>query len=213
MTTTQSITRSLVELKRINDRIQSAISGGKFVARTVGKNSFRKVGGTTESVEKMTTKIQSSFDSVDALIDRRQKLKSAIVLSNANTKVTIGGNQMTVAEAIELKGTIDFQTQYLLTLRKQLAWETAEIEKANGTLDANIDALLTTIYGADKAKVDDTTHKSVSGPQREQKEAALLDPSGIEKKIEALSEKISILATEVDFTLSESNAMTQITIE
>lgn len=211
--TTQSITRSLVELKRINDRIQSAIMSGKFVARTIGKNAFTKVGGTTESVEKVKAKIQASYDSVDALIKRRQKLKSAIVLSNAQTMVTVGGESMSVAEAIELKGTIEFQTQYLLALRKQLAQETAEIEKTNFTLEANIDSLLSTIYGADKAKIDDTTHKSVSGPQREQKEAAILDPIGIEKRIDALQEKISVLATEVDFTLSESNAMTQITVE
>ena len=39
-----------------------------------------------------------------------------------------------------------------------------------------------------------------------------LDPSGIEARIAKLTEEISVLESEVDFTLSESNAKTLITI-
>lgn len=209
---TISITRALVELKRLNDRISTAISSGKFVSRTIGKNSFQKVVGSNESVEQTKSKIQASFDSVEALINERQKIKSQIVLSNANTKVKVLGKEITVAEAIELKGTVQFRTQYLNTLRIQLLSENKEVEKANVGLEVLIDSLMNTIYGADKSKIDATILANVANPQRDQKEVALLDPQGISARIKQVEEDISNLSSELDFTLSESNAKTTITV-
>lgn len=208
---TISITRGLVELKRLNDRINLAIQSGKFVSRTIGKNQNKKVVGSNQTVDQMTKIIQASFDSVDALILNREVIKSAIVLSNAKTMVTISGRTLSVAEAIELKGTIAFRQQYLQNLRMQLMRENASVEAANTQLDANIETSLNQIYGSEKSKINDDTYKSVANPQKEQKESALLDPVGIETRIAKLVEEISVLESEIDFTLSESNAKTQIT--
>lgn len=207
-----SITRALVELKRLGDQINSAILTGKFVARTQGKNSYRKVIGSNDSVEAMNAKIQGSFDKVEALIANREKMKSAIVLSNATTKVMVLGREMTVAEAIELKATIDFRTAYRNQLRGQLMVGLSEVEKANTALDTAIEVSVNTIFSSEKSKVDADTLRSVSGPQKEQKEAALLDPAKIESRIEKLSNEISELTFEVDFILSESNAKTIIEV-
>lgn len=211
-TQTMSITRGLVELKRINDRINAAIAQGRFVARTVGKNNNQKVVGYSDTVVEMGKRIQASFDTVDALIQNRQKIKSAIVLSNATTKVTVLGQEMSVAEAIELKGTIVFRNTYLVNMRSQLMRESQEVEKANVALDAAIEVSLNTIYGSDKAKHDASTLENVSKPQKEQKEAALLDPAKIEERIAKLTKEIADLESEVDFTLSESNAKTTIEV-
>jgi len=210
--TTMSITRAIVELKRLNSRIENAISGGKFVAKTVGKNSFKKVVGANDSVESMSAKIQASFDSVESLIEMRGKIKAAIVLSNATTKVTVMEKEMSVAEAIELKSTITFRHMYLRVLQTQLAREMVDVEKANMVLDSTIEVSLNSIYGSEKTKISEDVYKSVANPQKEQKEAALLDPMKIEDKIKKLTEQISIIESEVDFTLSESNAKTVITV-
>lgn len=210
--TTMSITRGLVELKRLNDRITTSINSGKFVAVTVGKNQHRKLVGSNMSVDQMCGAIQSSFDSVDSLIDNRQKIKSAIVMSNAITKVIVMGREMSVAEAIELKGTITFRNLYLNAMRLQLMRSNSQVDLANAALDAAIEVSLNSIYGSEKSKICDDTYKSVSGPQKEQKEAVLLDPSKIEDKIAKLVDEISILESEIDFTLSESNARTTIDV-
>lgn len=207
-----SITRALVELKRLNDRISTAISAGTFVSTVVGKNSYQKVSGSNQSVVEMTRTIQSSFDSVDTLITDRARIKSAIVMSNALTKVTIMKQEMTVAEAIELKSTVVFRRQYLQVLRNQLVVANRAIATTNATLEAAIEVSLNNIYGSEKSKITDDTYKSVANPQKEQKEASLLDPQKIEAKIAALTEEISLLESEVDFTLSESNASTLIEV-
>lgn len=210
---TMSITRALVTLKTLNSQIESAIASGKFVSRTIGKNQFRKVFGSTDSVEAMSAKIQSSFDTVDGLIARRTRIKSAIVLSNATTKVTVLGQEMTVAECIDLKSTVEFRKIYLSVLRAQLAREMVDVEKANAVLQAGIDTSMNAIYGSEKTKVTEDAYKQVSNPQKEQKEAELLDPLRIETKIQALSDEILQLESELDFLLSEHNSRTTIEVD
>lgn len=207
-----SVTRAIVALKTTSQKIDAAIASGKFVAKTVGRNQFRKVVGANDSVESMTTKIQASYDTVDALIEYRSKLKSAIVLSNATTMVKVLGKEITVAECIDLKSTVEFRQKYLTTLRMALAREMMDVDKANAALDAAIDVSMNSIYGSEKAKVSEDSYKAVSGPQKEQKEAALLDPQKIEVKIEKLTKEIEELSSELDFLLSESNARTVIEV-
>lgn len=213
MSTTMTITRALVQLKKLNSQIDAAINSGKFVSKTVGKNQFRKVVGTNDSVESMSAKIQASYDSVDALIEYRSKIKSAIVLSNASTYVRVLGKDITVAECIDLKSTLEFRQNYLQVLHISLARELTDISKANELLDKSIELSMNTIYGSEKGKVTEDSYKAVANPQKEQKEYSILDPMKIESKIEKVTKEIEELSSELDFLLSESNARTAITIE
>lgn len=207
-----SITRALVELKRMNDRITTAINQGRFVARTVGQRTHQKIAGHTETVEAMKARIQSSFDSVDGLIAQRERIKAAIVLSNASTLVTLLGRSISVAEAIELKGTVVYRKSYLNSLRSQLMRENLEIEKNNVALENSIDLSLKAVYGAEKSKIDASLVAAITMPQHEQKLAALFDPLKIEDKIAKIEKEVADLESEVDFTLSESNAKTLIEV-
>ena len=207
-----SVTRALVDLKRLSDKISRAITGGKFVSKTVGKNNFKKVADSNMSVEEMTRTIQGSFDSVESLCTQRSKIKSAIVLSNAKTMVNLGGQVMTVAEAIELKTAIAYRQEYLTKLRQQLVVEMNAVTKVNTALETLIETSVNNIYGSEKSKVTPDIYQTVAAPQKEQKEAALLDPCKIEDKIKALEEEISLVVSELDFTLSEANARTMIEV-
>ena len=208
-----SVTRALVELKRLDERIAKAISGGRFIARTIGRDTNKKVVGSTDSVSAVEQTIQGSFDKVTALISYRERMKSAIVMSNAKTQVTILGRQISVAEAIELKSTVGFRTMYLNTLRSQLLAERTHVDKATANLDLEIETSLNTLYGADSKKIDAETLKSVSDVKKSQKEQALLDAGKIEEKILAVETDILNLSSELDFVLSESNARTVIDVD
>lgn len=208
-----SITRALVELKRIGERINAATSQGKFVAVQVGQETKAKVQGSNASIADTVTQIQGSFDKVDALIKNRSALKAAIVKSNANTNVVILGQTMTVAEAIELKSTVAFREQYLNMLRYQLTNARNVIDRGNNELEASIDKLLTTMYGSEKTKVDADAYNVVANPQKANKLLSLIDPAGIEKRIEKLQEEINNINGEIDFVLSESNARTTVAVD
>lgn len=208
-----SVTRALVELKRLDERINKAITGGLYVARTVGRDTNKKVVGSSDSVTAVEQRIQGSFDKVTSLIANREKVKSALVMSNATTRVQVMGKSLTVAEAIELKSTVAFRTAYMTIMRQQLLQERAQVERANAALDAEIETSLNALYGTDRTKIDAETAKGVGDVKKSQKEVALLDPSKIESKIEAVEADILNLSSELDFVLSESNARTEIEVD
>lgn len=207
---TISVTRALAELKRIEDRITRAQNDGVFVGVTVGRGSAMKVFNSNLSVEETKSKIQSSFDLIDSLLKQRSAIKAAIVLSNATTKVKIGAFEVSVAEAIEMKKTVAQKRQILTNLMYMLAQANTVVSNQNAKLDADIERNVAAIYSSDKTKVDKESYETVAVPQRMQKEANLLDPANIAQKIEQLKEEISLIDTELDFTLSEVNAKTEI---
>lgn len=208
-----SVTRALVELKRFEERITRAINEGLFVTSTVGLEANRKVNGLNKTVAETSQMIQGSFDKVDSLIKNRAAVKAAIVKSNAATKVNILNQEMTVAEAIELKSTVNLRSLYLNQIRTQLQRARLTVDAANKALEESIDKLLTTAYGNEKGKVESAQFDAISAPQRRQRQAELLDPVGVESRIEKLQEEISQINSEIDFALSESNARTEIEVE
>lgn len=208
-----TVTRALVELKRLDDRINSAISQGVFVGVTVGKDAQRKVVNSHISVSEAESQIKGSFDTVEQLIANRQKIKSAVVLSNAQTKVTVLGREMSVAEAIELKSTITFRTVFANTLKRQSQAAQLAVNDLQTKLDDAIERGVTTLYGSDKSKVDAGAYEVVATPQRSSKQPAVLDPQKISEKIVKVEKEISDLSSEVDFILSESNARTTIEVD
>ena len=208
-----SVTRALAELKRLDDRlIRMAADQSIFVSVAVGRGDKQKVLGVSDTVQNVVSQIQSNRDRVNSMIEMRAKIKAAVVASNAATKVKLGALEMTVAEAIELKRSIDVKRNMLNTYRRQVIQANALVYSQNATLDAQIETNLATIYGNEKGKVDASMFEAIAKPQREQKEASLIDPIKINDLIKSLEEEISLVETELDFTLSEINAKTEIEV-
>lgn len=208
-----SVTRALAELKRLDDRLnRMATDQSIFVSVAVGQGDKQKVLGVSDTVQNVVSQIQSNRDRVNSMIEMRAKIKSAVVASNAATKVKLGAREMTVAEAIELKKSIDVKRNMLATYRRQVIQANALVAKQNAALEAQIETNLATIYGNEKGKVDASMFEAIAKPQREQKEASLIDPIKINDLIKSLEDEISLVETELDFTLSESNAKTEIDV-
>ena len=208
-----SVTRALAELKRLDDRLnRMSTDQSIFVSVAVGQGDKQKVLGVSDTVQNVVSQIQSNRDRVNSMIEMRAKIKSAVVASNAATKVKLGTREMTVAEAIELKKSIVVKRNMLDAYRRQVIQANALVTKQNATLDAQIEMNLATIYGNEKGKVDASMFEAIAKPQREQKEASLIDPIKINDLIKSLEEEISLVETELDFTLSEINAKTEIEV-
>ena len=94
-----TIHRALAELKLIDARTQKAIS--ELVPQGIHQKVEGKIGVLTQGEFKETAK--AKYQSVIDLIDRKAKIKTAIVASNASTTVKVGEKMMTVADAITAK--------------------------------------------------------------------------------------------------------------
>lgn len=205
-----SITRALAELKLLDSRITRGINSTNFV--TANKKSAKNVSGIVTKDEFFAI-TKANYQSVISLIERKKMLKSAIVFSNAKTLVTIGGKEMTVAEAIERKNNIEYEKDLLNEMVSQRRRAIVEMENKNSIVDANLDKLLETMLGKDGVKNADKENNSLAITYRADNEYEILDPLGIDKEIKDLQEEIERFESEVDYVLSESNTVTKITIE
>ncbi|MGG0668734.1 hypothetical protein ABE073_09400 [Lederbergia citrisecunda] len=209
MTTTQtmSIHRALSELKTLNDRIPKAIQEADFIA--TDRKSAQKINGL--SIEDYEKTIQAGFDKAVSLIERRNRLKDAIVQSNAITEVVVAGETMTVAKAIERKSSIVNEEKLLAAMVGKRRTAINRLTMENESLPSRLEDYLTAILGnKEHAKKEEVELHTKSFMERN--EYVLIDPLKLDKRIEEWEERITSFQAEVDAVLSESNAITKITI-
>lgn len=200
-----TITRALAQVKSLNDRIERASRESFVTTLTGGKHASGKPQAEVEA------SLKANLQSVQALILERNKVKAAIIRSNALTKVTVNGVEQTVAEAIERKGSIQLEKALLQQLRLQLNQQSAKVEKENILVAARLDQLIQTTVGKDR-KVDEAEVAAITGPFEAKNKAELLDPSGVQAVIDKLQREIEDFELDVDHALSEVNAVTRITV-
>jgi hypothetical protein len=201
------VTQALNELKLLDDRINKAINDAVLVI--AAKRSEKKVNPNLTK-EEFEIRAKAGYQSVLDLIERRKKIKAAVVTSNAVTKVTVHGEEMTVAEAIERKSTIDYEISLLRQMQSQWGAQNREMNMQNIRMEERIDKYIETFVGKDTSKAKDNELEAMIKPMRESGEYALVDPLSIEKKIADLDDYIKGFKSEVDAILQISNCNTWI---
>jgi hypothetical protein len=158
---------------------------------------------------------KSKLQSVTDLIERKNKIKSAIVEANGKTKVEIGGNKMTIADAINFKSLIVFKKNLISELTKKhnqvKGRFTTENEKVNNVALENAKIMLGK-QGDDKVKPTDDDVKAIIEPFVKRNEVHLVDPLKAEELILKMQNEVDEFELEVDAVLSEVNAITIIEI-
>lgn len=210
-TETMNVHKALCELKTLDDRIEKTYNR-RFVFSN--KHSNTKVGGI--SIADYCAEIQSDYQKVKDLIARRDAIKRAVVLSNATTKITIAGDEYTVAEAIELKNhSIPLRKNLLAKLTADNRLARAEADNNNGNrLEACADKYIEAMLGAG------TDLKNLSEEAKRMRAdyvtahtVEVIDPIKVTEEMQRLESEITAFEVEVDSMLSVSNALTEITVE
>lgn len=204
-----NVHRALAELKTIDARISKALrDSGPYVL--ANKHSNDKILG--EPIAKYADKVKDGFKQVSDLYARRVALKCAVVQSNAVTKVTIGGVEYTVAEAIEMKNHgIPLRRSILSTLVRDLTGAQVECQRQNGeALERRAVEHVKNMFGQSDMKNATDEAKKVYDEFIAQQTFELVDPLGIDKVIKAMEKEINDFEVEVDAALSVSNATTEI---
>ena len=181
MAVTMLVTQALNELKTLDGRITKAINDGIFVA---GAKASDKNVLPGMSKEDFNTDAVASKKSVDDLIKWREKVKAAVVASNAVTFVAdlnmTGQNNVRVEQAVK---------------------DLVNTAYASGG-------------SKDKSKsYSEDDYNAIAVPYKKAHEWELIDPLDIKKTIDALEEEIRDFESKVDSALQISNCTTTITIE
>lgn len=208
-----TVHKALAELKIIDDRINKAIGNTVFVEAV--KNGTDKINGI--DIEDFKNNIKSGFQKANDLINRRNAMKRAVVLSNATTKVTIGGKEYTVAEAIEMKNHgMDGKKALLRDMSYEYSRSNVKFNEYSGeNLEQRANDYVQNILRSqgDSSDKDSKQIQALHDAFVETNQFIMIDPLHIADKIEELENEIHEFEVEVDAALSVSNAITVIEFE
>ena len=210
-----TIHKALAELKTMDDRINKAIRNTVYVLAV--KHSAEKINGMT--INDFKSNMKSGYQKVTDLMARRDAMKRAVVLSNATTKVKIGGVEYTVAEAIEMKNNgVEFKKALLQQMYMAYGVAQNDFNKNNGdALEKKAETYVLSIIQAQPKESKMTVDNDIMKAHRQEyinnNKYDILDPMDIAKAIETLDAEINEFEADVDAALSVSNALTVIEFE
>ena len=208
MTEEMSVHEALCEIKVADKKIKKLIEGSCFCA--TNKQCSTKINGV--EIASFAEQSKSSYQRIADLIRRTEAIKRAISLSNASTKISVAGKEMTVAEAIyEFQYGLDSKREFLAAMQNQLAECHRTVNAENSALEKKREAYITQLYSGKEAKLEDI--RASEDDYTKKNTAYLVDPLNLEDKINSLQEEIDKFASHVDSALQMSNAITKIVIE
>lgn len=206
--TQMTVTDALAELTLLEKRINAArttLEGNTLIAVV----EVDQVPTGYKSREEHATQARASLQRVNDLISRRRTIKRAIVLSNASTMVTIAGEEMTVAEAIEMKNFISFHKTILATITANYTRTCQEFQKAQVRVKERLDKLAMEVLGKN---ISSEKYQSLADSFLEREGVELLDPLNLAEEIALQLSFVEEFESTCDRVLSISNARTTIEV-
>jgi hypothetical protein len=218
-----SVTQALAELKLLDKRIRKVVapkarsdSGYSYEAAHEPETpelgwTALKTKSTPVDVEQLTRDAQAEYQGFMALVERRDRIKKAVVMSNASTRVTVGSWEGTMAEAIEHKSSISYKKMLLSAMKKELSATREKLKTAEKEVQERLDRLLQSEIGKD-VRTNPETIQSITVSFRDNNKVELVDPLGISAKVKTLEQEVEEFETNVDWVLSEANGRTIIEV-
>jgi len=212
---TITLTEALSELKLLDKKIrkkQEELYYGKpVVDYTIGKNQVTELNNIT--VDELEKHAQSTIDSLLRLMKNRTLLKSKITQKNAETKVTIGGKEYTIVEAIERKRNLANEKEIVEKLADTYNSVLQKVQRINEKAREQVNQLIETKVGSDSKNTDPKVLDEMYSMFLANSQATLQDPYNVKELIEKMSEDIDNFEKEVDVKLSIINAQTTIDVD
>lgn len=204
-----SVTRGLVQLKRLEQRINKKINSmGSYV--TYAKKSSKNVNNGTYTKDEFEKLAKAEYQSLKDLIALRKEIKDAIVQSNATTMVNICGVEYTIAQAIERKNSIElFDSELVRKVSRSYSNVLDKVDFSNSKVEADAQRLFGTATDDKKSEINriEMMEKYIDINSFE-----VVDPLNFKVLVESIEKDANDFLSEVDQVLSESNAVTMIEV-
>lgn len=203
-----TLTKALAELKLLSKRIDKSVEHMEPVAIRKGN----KFDASIKSQKDFEKEVRAKWQSLSDLMARRRKIKTALVVANATTNVTVNGETMTIAEAIERKNMSDVEQKICFKAREKLVEVQFRIDEHNLMLQDKVSDLLQSAYSKREGQLSKEDYDRIAKPFLENNEAKLVDPLNLKSSVEKMEEKYEKFLSEVDVCLSVVNAKTEIVL-
>lgn len=202
-TQTMSITQALAELKLLRKRFERVLSDAEFITL---KTKTKQL-----DVEGFKRGATASYQSFKDLLSRYNRIKAAIVVSNATARVTVAGREYSIAEAVERKRSMETEKECLRLMQQQYKDVMERYEAHQRAQQDRLDRLVMQELGKDnKTSIEIVTQ--LTATFMESNKAEVVDPLKLEEKIREIQKDLEDFETNVDWALSESNGRTTIEV-
>ena len=207
--TTMSITRALTRAKTIEKQLARLVES-QFVV-TLMKREVDDESDVFKDNLKMT---QSNFDQFNDLFAELNNIKAAVRKSNEVTKVVIGGEELTVADALVYKNTIVYRNNFLDRITRENRNAESRVEQSKIIADTKFASVRENlIKNSQGQNVSEDYLKTVLTEEERRLKKAIVEVkvsgiNNVNEYIEAERKRIDTFLEEVDYVLSESNATT-----
>ena len=212
MTTTMKMTihEALAKKKLLAKQIEKLTDNLEIAV--VAKASKDVLENGTKKTEFKKNK-KAEYQKIRDLITLRNNISKAIILSNATTNVVIAGQEMTVAEAIDLKSNIYMYSELLMAINDNKTVVMKNLEKMNKAVDKDITTMTNSLMTGDKEKSKSGELESIIKRYKEDNGYEMVEAIDTTKAMVELHEFIDDFTLNVDFVLSTSNALTTIEVQ
>lgn len=209
------ITQALDERDLLVKKINSKIERIDFVDGK--KRNEEKVIQQVVTKEEFCKKVKTSYQQIQDLIKRYQKIDEAIITSNANTYIETSFGTYSVAVALSMRNRLrelnamDFET-ILRNKMEENYYEVLELKDLrNRRLEEDAEKMRLSILGKE-GKYKDDKPLSVVDAYISENTVELIDPLNVLDEIESLKDKHTTLLSELETKIKISNATTFIEI-
>lgn len=207
-----SITRALTMIKTIGKQIDDYFNQERILISALVGNKEKTAVVSIKTKSDLDKRIQSDHDTLEELVRKRQALKNAVVLSNASESIEICGKTITVVEAIEMKALVPTKERILKSYRNQITSVNKFIDSQKTDIETRIAKLIEVQTTENSTPEDkDQMMKMVRANEEGDKLPVMHDPLNLIDKAEKLEKEIHDIKEELDYVLSEHNAVTIIT--
>lgn len=207
-----SVTRGLIQLKRLEDRINKDIKeiDGYVI---INKCNTDKVLNGSLTKQQYIDNVKKKWQSLTDKLNLRQEIKDAIVNSNATTRVEIAGKSYTRAQAIEKKANIE-KFDKIIARRLNLTYSSAldSVHFKNESVEETAEKLF---FGRGEEKKKNENNKDLLDAMdiyMSSRKYEIIDPLNVQLLRTTYEKDVLDFLADVDQVLTESNSTTMIQI-
>lgn len=199
-----SLTRALAEVKLIESKLEKVFLG--FDVEVNGKLVYN----SHLSADDFTKDATSKLDSFTSLEENRFKLKSLIAKANIETKTNLCGKDYSIIELIDLKASSRFKFKLLSNLKTNHTQCKNAVEIQEQKIQQEVSKQVE-MANSNKTQVKDSLAETLTNSYKTLYEGKIigLDYNNIEK----MTQELEALLADIDMTLSEINAKTEIEVD
>lgn len=211
------VTKALDERDLLKKRISDAISKARLVS-TKRPNDTKVSNGV--SVNDFETEAKAQLQRIMDLIDRYERLDSAILIANATEEIEVAGKKMTRASAINLRKSLvnrsirslsdtDFRGMLISRMTDNLCDAKEHIARTQSVADKQREVMTSNISSNEKKELTTDALQGID-TYCENLVSVLVDPVNVEDKLGELTAERDELISNLESAIKISNATTYV---